>query len=529
MQPWSYVHGGKDIVSRETISSSDTIAKSRNALLGWDLKTASFGNNMVISSQQAIENQNFGHLSYQEMMGKQLPDNSIRVSLSSEVDVGKIINPFIVNNTNSFSLEVESTSSRLSSSVMDSNSRDSSFIDLKLGRFGDPTTDAQNSRTSKGASILSSSDSSNPPKRMRPGVNSHTAYCQVYGCNKDLSSSKEYHKRHKVCEVHSKTAKVIVNGIEQRFCQQCSRFHLLAEFDDGKRSCRKRLAGHNERRRKPQVGLHAGRTGRLIQSYNGFGTGRFHGTASFICQDILPSGPLHPEKYGTNNWCRQIKVEDGSNFSPLSSIPTTTPTTGSIFNASSNRYPHEMGGSIFYSRSLVQDNLMGNEDFTTFNAVSTIQGLSGITHSGCALSLLSSHSNNFSGHSSGMSIASPLVVPGSNTHYSVSQVSEKLIGVSSQASMSGVPNKFSSGTSSAEGSHLGSILIPDGSDAINFDVTDGIYQGSDFMNAKGSLSCEDGTTVDLLQLSSQLQRVEHQKQSMQVKQENDALCWPHIT
>lgn len=28
------------------------------------------------------------------------------------------------------------------------------------------------------------------------------------------------------------------------------RFHVLSEFDDTKRSCRKRLAGHNERRRK---------------------------------------------------------------------------------------------------------------------------------------------------------------------------------------------------------------------------------------------------------------------------------------
>lgn len=44
---------------------------------------------------------------------------------------------------------------------------------------------------------------------------------------------------------------------------------MLAEFDDGKRSCRKRLAGHNERRRKPQVGIHSGRTGKLLQSYNG--------------------------------------------------------------------------------------------------------------------------------------------------------------------------------------------------------------------------------------------------------------------
>ncbi|KAG2322663.1 hypothetical protein Bca52824_015876 [Brassica carinata] len=80
---------------------------------------------------------------------------------------------------------------------------------------------------------------------------SSSPLCQVYGCNMDLSSSKDYHKRHRVCETHSKTSVVIVNGIEQRFCQQCSRFHFLSEFDNGKRSCRRRLAGHNERRRKP--------------------------------------------------------------------------------------------------------------------------------------------------------------------------------------------------------------------------------------------------------------------------------------
>ena len=28
------------------------------------------------------------------------------------------------------------------------------------------------------------------------------------------------------------------------------RFHVLEEFDEGKRSCRRRLAGHNKRRRK---------------------------------------------------------------------------------------------------------------------------------------------------------------------------------------------------------------------------------------------------------------------------------------
>ncbi|XP_071737521.1 squamosa promoter-binding-like protein 9 [Rutidosis leptorrhynchoides] len=78
--------------------------------------------------------------------------------------------------------------------------------------------------------------------------------CQVEGCNLDLSDAKTYYSRHKVCGAHSKTPKVIVNGLEQRFCQQCSRFHQLPEFDQGKRSCRRRLAGHNERRRKPTSG-----------------------------------------------------------------------------------------------------------------------------------------------------------------------------------------------------------------------------------------------------------------------------------
>ncbi|KAG9456341.1 hypothetical protein H6P81_000849 [Aristolochia fimbriata] len=76
--------------------------------------------------------------------------------------------------------------------------------------------------------------------------------CQAEGCKADLTNAKHYHRRHKVCEFHSKATKVIAGGMEQRFCQQCSRFHVLAEFDEVKRSCRKRLADHNRRRRKPQ-------------------------------------------------------------------------------------------------------------------------------------------------------------------------------------------------------------------------------------------------------------------------------------
>ncbi|KAF8783822.1 hypothetical protein HU200_000262 [Digitaria exilis] len=75
--------------------------------------------------------------------------------------------------------------------------------------------------------------------------------CQAEGCKADLTAAKHYHRRHKVCEFHAKAAAVAAGGKQQRFCQQCSRFHVLAEFDEAKRSCRKRLTEHNRRRRKP--------------------------------------------------------------------------------------------------------------------------------------------------------------------------------------------------------------------------------------------------------------------------------------
>ncbi|KAG6630600.1 squamosa promoter-binding-like protein 8 [Carya illinoinensis] len=89
-------------------------------------------------------------------------------------------------------------------------------------------------------------------RRARPAEpgSANSPRCQAEGCNADLTHAKHYHRRHKVCEFHSKASTVIAAGLTQRFCQQCSRFHLLSEFDNGKRSCRKRLADHNRRRRK---------------------------------------------------------------------------------------------------------------------------------------------------------------------------------------------------------------------------------------------------------------------------------------
>lgn len=71
---------------------------------------------------------------------------------------------------------------------------------------------------------------SRPNKRVRSGSPGGANYpiCQVDNCNKDLSTAKDYHRRHKVCEVHSKAGNALVGKQMQRFCQQCSR--LVSRF-----------------------------------------------------------------------------------------------------------------------------------------------------------------------------------------------------------------------------------------------------------------------------------------------------------
>lgn len=173
-------------------------------------------------------------------------------------------------------------------------------------------TDSDNITVSKqGHSRVSSEESrvssfgedSVPGKRGRT-VNLHTLVplCQVQGCYKDLSFSKDYYKRHRVCDTHSKSAKVVIKGIEKRFCQQCSRFHLLKEFDDVKRSCRKRLAGHNERRRKPQFGPQFGAS----SSYPEMDILK---TASFLLTEERPAGFFYQEKYVENNQSKRMRLE----------------------------------------------------------------------------------------------------------------------------------------------------------------------------------------------------------------------------
>ncbi|KAG6528372.1 hypothetical protein ZIOFF_010527 [Zingiber officinale] len=88
-------------------------------------------------------------------------------------------------------------------------------------------------------------------KRARSGgASTSVVRCQVPGCEVDIRELKGYHKRHRVCLECANASSVELNGEQKRYCQQCGKFHVLANFDEGKRSCRRKLERHNNRRRR---------------------------------------------------------------------------------------------------------------------------------------------------------------------------------------------------------------------------------------------------------------------------------------
>ncbi|KAI9195106.1 hypothetical protein LWI28_011737 [Acer negundo] len=89
-------------------------------------------------------------------------------------------------------------------------------------------------------------------RTVRGGLNQ--ARCQVPGCEVDISELKGYHKRHRVCLRCANASVVLLDGESKRYCQQCGKFHILSDFDEGKRSCRRKLERHNNRRRRKSVG-----------------------------------------------------------------------------------------------------------------------------------------------------------------------------------------------------------------------------------------------------------------------------------
>lgn len=214
MEPWSFGSEGKGfLLADEMDIPIDAFARSTKSFLEWDNKTC------FNFDKESVESMEFMELGLPDTVrvpfhGNQAVDILSGVGCNDSSN-NTVASPTCLITTSSSWGEGES-GSKFSSPVFESISQDSSLIALKLGRLAD-SKDGQNSQYLKERT-----------KRARTnGPHYQTPTCQVHGCNMDLSSSKEYHKRHRVCDAHSKTATVTVNGIEQRFCQQCSRLVLL--------------------------------------------------------------------------------------------------------------------------------------------------------------------------------------------------------------------------------------------------------------------------------------------------------------
>ncbi|KAK6122970.1 hypothetical protein DH2020_043287 [Rehmannia glutinosa] len=134
------------------------------------------------------------------------------------------------------------------------------------------------------------------------------ARCQVPGCEVDISELKGYHKRHRVCLQCANASAVVLDGESKRYCQQCGKFHILSDFDEGKRSCRRKLERHNiRRRRKPN--------------------GSKEGTEKEPQESILADDVSGDDDIGKDGICvssqieeREILLESDGHVSTLSSV-----------------------------------------------------------------------------------------------------------------------------------------------------------------------------------------------------------------
>ncbi|KAJ6430981.1 hypothetical protein OIU84_018482 [Salix udensis] len=84
---------------------------------------------------------------------------------------------------------------------------------------------------------------------------------RVPSCEADISELKGYHRRHRVCLGCANATAVVLDGETKRYCQQCGKFHVLSDFDEGKRSCRRKLERHNNRRRRKPADSSKGSAG----------------------------------------------------------------------------------------------------------------------------------------------------------------------------------------------------------------------------------------------------------------------------
>lgn len=130
------------------------------------------------------------------------------------------VDPTSDSKPSNFTFHVEKSIVKLSTTSPPMDAYDGPF---KLGKRTFESNSGESSVELPSFSISPISSLIAPKKTKFSTHNPLIPHCQVDACNLDLSSAKEYHRKHRVCHTHSKCPKVIILGVERRFCQQCSR------------------------------------------------------------------------------------------------------------------------------------------------------------------------------------------------------------------------------------------------------------------------------------------------------------------
>lgn len=226
----------------------DLLARNKNHVKDWDNKVLSdFCKTMPGIDREVVDNMEVSETNFSNTMGKSLlcnpglgasvdkiTDGSTNVIASTSI---ANFDPFLWEGfTSKFSVGAAESHRQKESTIDRTDSREDDSLPYSeenlVSLLVEDSLLAKTARIREPDSLPYSEENfvpslvedSLPAKRARTtNLLSQVPVCQVHGCYKDLSSSKDYHKRHRVCDVHSKTAKVIINGIEKRFCQQCSR------------------------------------------------------------------------------------------------------------------------------------------------------------------------------------------------------------------------------------------------------------------------------------------------------------------
>ncbi|KAF5746422.1 squamosa promoter-binding-like protein 16 [Tripterygium wilfordii] len=158
-----------------------------------------------------------------------------------------------------------------------------------------------------------------------------------------------------------------------------NKFHSLGEFDEGKRSCRKRLDGHNRRRRKPQQDSLSISSGRLFTNHQGLTPRDLHfGNAPFLSTSPVSSSA----------WSGSVKLENDA-FVYSNHFPGSFSQSYKV----GKQFPFlEGNGSTLPSNSLSQPHFDANSILGSSGSSQKMfsGGLNRVINAGCALSLLSS-------------------------------------------------------------------------------------------------------------------------------------------